>query len=221
MSTKRNNPETIAVHGGDYRSDPATNAVAVPIYRTTSYEFNSTEHAANLFSLKEFGNIYTRIMNPTNDVLEKRVAALEGGLSCVTVSSGQTASSFAVLNVAQAGDNIVSSTDLYGGTVSLFNNTLSKLGIEIRYADPSDPKNFEKLIDDNTRAFYGETLPNPYLRVFPIKEVSDIGRRYNIPLIMDNTAAPVICKPIEHGAAVVIHSLTKYIGGHGLSLIHI
>ena len=215
MSKKRNNPETIAIHGGDYRSDPATNAVAVPIYRTTSYQFQSTEHAANLFALKEFGNIYTRIMNPTNDVLEKRVAALEGGLSCLTVSSGQTASSFAVLNVAQSGDNIVSSTDLYGGTVSLFTHTLSKLGIEIRYADPSDPKNFEKKIDNKTRAFYGETLPNPYLRVFPIKEVSDIGRKYNIPLIMDNTAAPVICKPIEHGAAVVVHSLTKFIGGHG------
>ena len=125
---------------------------------------------------------------------------------------------FAVLNVAQSGDNIVSSTDLYGGTVSLFTHTLSKLGIEIRYADPSDPKNFEKEIDNKTRAFYGETLPNPYLRVFPIKEVSDIGRKYNIPLIMDNTAAPVICKPIEHGAAVVIHSLTKYIGGHGTAV---
>jgi len=218
MSTKRNNPETIAIHGGDYRSDPTTNAVAVPIYRTTSYQFKSTEHAANLFALKEFGNIYTRIMNPTNDVLEKRIAALEGGLSCVTVSSGQTASTFSVLNVAQAGDNIVSSTDLYGGTVSLFTHTLSKLGIEIRYADPSNPKNFEKFIDDKTRAFYGETLPNPYLRVFPIKEVSDIGRKYNIPLIMDNTAAPIICKPIEHGAAVVIHSLTKYIGGHGTAV---
>ena len=218
MSKKRNNPETIAIHGGDYRSDPATNAVAVPIYRTTSYQFNNTEHAANLFALKEFGNIYTRIMNPTNDVLEKRVAALEGGLACLTVSSGQTASTFAILNVAQAGDNIVSSTDLYGGTVSLFTHTLSKLGIEIRYADPSNPENFEKLIDDKTRAFYGETLPNPYLRVFPIQEVSDIGRKYNIPLIMDNTAAPVICKPIEHGAAVVIHSLTKYIGGHGTAV---
>jgi O-acetylhomoserine (thiol)-lyase len=215
MSTKRQNPETIALHGGEYRSDPTTKAVAVPIYRTTSYQFDSTEHAANLFSLKEFGNIYTRIMNPTNDVLEKRVAALEGGLACLTVSSGQTASTFSILNVAQAGDNIVSSTDLYGGTVSLFTHTLSKLGIEVRYADPADPKNFEKAIDNKTRAFYGETLPNPYLRVFPIKEVSDIGRKYNIPLIMDNTAAPVICKPLEHGAAVVIHSLTKYIGGHG------
>ena len=218
MSTKRNNPETIAIHGGDYRSDPATNAVAVPIYRTTSYQFNSVDHAANLFALKEFGNIYTRIMNPTNDVLEKRIAALEGGLACLAVSSGQTASTFAVLNVAQSGDNIVSSTDLYGGTVSLFTHTLSKLGIEIRYADPKNPKNFEKAIDDKTRAFYGETLPNPYLRVFPIKEVSDIGRKYNIPLIMDNTAAPVICRPIDYGAAVVIHSLTKYIGGHGTAI---
>ncbi len=215
MKKKRNNPETIALHGGDYRKDPTTNAVAVPIYRTTAYQFDSTEHAAKLFKLEEFGNIYTRIMNPTNDVLEKRIAALEGGLACLTVSSGQTASTFSILNVAQAGDNIVSSTDLYGGTVSLFTNTLSKLGIEIRYADPTEPTNFEKHIDDKTRAFYGETLPNPYLRVFPIKEVSDIGKKYNIPLIMDNTAAPVICKPIEHGAAVVIHSLTKYIGGHG------
>ena len=215
MSTKRQNPETIALHGGDYRSDPTTKAVAVPIYRTTSYQFDSTEHAANLFGLKEFGNIYTRIMNPTNDALEKRVAALEGGLACLTVSSGQTASTFAILNVAQSGDNVVSSTDLYGGTVALFTHTLKKLGIEVRYADPADPKNFEKAIDDKTRAFYGETLPNPYLRVFPIKEVSDIGRKYNIPLIIDNTASPVICKPLEHGAAVVVHSLTKYIGGHG------
>ena len=215
MSTKRNHPETIALHGGDYRSDPATNAVAVPIYRTTSYQFKDTDQAANLFALKEFGNIYTRIMNPTNDVLEKRVAALEGGLACLTVSSGQTASTFAILNVAQAGDNIVSSTDLYGGTVALFTHTLKKLGIEVRYADPSDPKNFEKAIDDKTRAFYAETLPNPYLRVFPIQEVADIGKKYNIPLIVDNTAAPVICKPIEHGAAVVVHSLTKFIAGHG------
>ena len=213
--SKSKNPETIALHGGEYRSDPATTAVAVPIYRTTSYQFNNTDHAANLFGLKEFGNIYTRIMNPTNDVLEKRVAALEGGLACVTVGSGQAASTFAIMNVCQSGDNFISSTDLYGGTVNLFTHTLKKLGIECRYADPSDPKNFEKAIDDKTRAFYGETLPNPYLRVFPIKEVSDIGRKYNIPLILDNTAAPVICKPIEHGAAVVVYSLTKYIAGHG------
>ena len=214
MSTSKN-PETIALHGGEFRKDKSTNSVAVPIYRTTSYQFDSTEHAANLFGLKEFGNIYTRIMNPTNDVLEKRLAALEGGLASLTVSSGQTASTFAILNVARAGDNIVSSTDLYGGTVSLFTHTLSKLGIEVRYADPSDPLNFEKLVDDNTRAFYAETLPNPYLRVFPIKEVADIGKKHSIPLIMDNTAAPLLCKPIEHGAAVVVYSLTKYIGGHG------
>jgi len=213
--SKTKNPETLALHGGDYRSDPATTAVAVPVYRTTSYQFNNTEHAANLFALKEFGNIYTRIMNPTNDVLEKRVAAIEGGLACVTVGSGQAASTFAIVNVCQSGDNFISSTDLYGGTVNLFTHTLKKLGIEVRYADPSDPNNFEKLIDDKTRAFYAETLPNPYLRAFPIKEVSDIGRKFNIPLIMDNTASPVICKPIEHGAAVVVHSLTKYIGGHG------
>ena len=214
MSTSKN-PETIALHGGEFRKDQSTNSVAVPIYRTTSYQFDSTEHAANLFGLKEFGNIYTRIMNPTNDVLEKRLAALEGGLAALTVSSGQTASTFAILNVARAGDNIVSSTDLYGGTVSLFTHTLSKLGIEVRYADPTDPSNFEKLVDDKTRAFYAETLPNPYLRVFPIKEVADIGKKYSIPLIMDNTAAPLLCKPIEHGASVVVYSLTKYIGGHG------
>ena len=218
MSKTTKNPETIALHGGDYRSDPATTAVAVPVYRTTSYQFNNTEHAANLFALKEFGNIYTRIMNPTNDVLEKRVAAIEGGLACVTVGSGQAASTFALINVCQSGDNFISSTDLYGGTVNLFTHTLKKLGIECRYADPSDPKNFEKLIDEKTRCFYAETLPNPYLRVFPIHEVSEIGRKYNIPLIMDNTASPVICKPIEHGAAVVIHSLTKYIGGHGTAV---
>ena len=214
MSTSKN-PETIAIHGGDYRKDAATNSVAVPIYRTTSYQFDNTEHAANLFGLKEFGNIYTRIMNPTNDVLEKRLAELEGGLAALAVSSGQTASTFAILNVAQSGDNIVSSTDLYGGTVNLFTHTLKKLGIEVRYADPSDPNNFEKLVDNKTRAFYAETLPNPYLRVFPIKEVADIGKKYSIPLIVDNTAAPIICKPFDHGAAVVVYSLTKYIGGHG------
>ena len=215
MTKDIKHPETIALHGGEYRSDPATTAVAVPIYRTTSYQFKDTDTAANLFALKEFGNIYTRIMNPTNDALEKRLAAIEGGLACVTVGSGQAASTFAITNVCQSGDNFISSTDLYGGTVNLFTHTLKKLGIEVRYADPVDPKNFEKLIDDKTRAIYAETLPNPYLRVFPIKEVSDIGRKYNIPLIMDNTASPIICKPIEQGAAVVVHSLTKYIGGHG------
>ncbi len=211
-------PETIGLHGGEYRSDPATTAVAVPIYQTSSYQFKDAETAANLFGLKEFGNIYTRIMNPTCDVLEKRVAALEGGLAAVAVGSGQAASAFCVQNVCQAGDNIVSSTDLYGGTVNLFKNTLGMQGIEVRFADPSDPRNFEKLTDEKTRAYYGESCPNPYLRVFPIKEVADIGRKRGIPLIIDNTASPVICKPIEHGAAVVMHSLTKYIGGHGTSI---
>ena len=154
MSKTIKNPETIALHGGEYRSDPTTTAVAVPIYQTTSYQFKNAETAANLFGLKEFGNIYTRIMNPTNDVLEKRVAALENGLACVTVCSGQAASTFALLNVCQSGDNFVSSTDLYGGTVNLFTHTLKKLGIECRYADPTDPANFEKLIDEKTRCIY-------------------------------------------------------------------
>ena len=212
------NPETIGLHGSDYRADPTTTAVAVPIYQTTSYQFKNAETAANLFALKEFGNIYTRIMNPTVDVLEKRVAALEGGVAALAVGSGQAASAYCIQNLAQAGDNIVASTDLYGGTVNLFRNTLRQQGIEVRFADPIDPKNFEKLTDDKTRAYYGETLPNPYLRPFPIKEVSDIGRAKGIPLIMDNTAAPVICKPFEHGAAIVMHSLTKFIGGHGTSI---
>jgi O-acetylhomoserine (thiol)-lyase len=211
-------PETIALHGGDYRSDPATTAVAVPIYQTTSYQFKNAETAANLFGLKEFGNIYTRIMNPTCDVLEKRVAALEGGVAACAVGSGQAATAMCIQNLAQAGDNIVASTDLYGGTVNLFKNTLRQQGIEVRFADPADPANFEKVTDEKTRAYYGETLPNPYLRVFPIKEVSDIGRKHGVPLIMDNTAAPVICKPLEHGAAIVLHSLTKFIGGHGTSI---
>ena len=216
--SKIKHPETIGLHGGEYRADPATTSVAVPIYQTTSYQFKNAETAANLFGLKEFGNIYTRIMNPTCDVLEKRVAALEGGMAAVAVGSGQAASAFCVQNVAQAGDNIVSSTDLYGGTVNLFKNTLRMQGIEVRFADPADPKNFEKLTDEKTRAYYGESCPNPYLRVFPIKEVADIGKKHGIPLIIDNTAAPVICKPLEHGAAVVMHSLTKYIAGHGTSI---
>ena len=212
------NPETLALHGGDYRSDPSTTAVAVPIYQTTSYQFNSTEHAANLFGAKDFGNIYTRIMNPTVDVLEKRVAAMEGGVAALCVSSGQAASALSIQNLAKAGDNIVSSTDLYGGTWNLFANTMKDLGIEVRFADPTDPESFRKLTDDNTRAYYAETLPNPKLKVFPIREVADIGDEYNIPLIMDNTSAPVICKPIEHGATIVIHSLTKFIGGHGTTI---
>jgi O-acetylhomoserine (thiol)-lyase len=211
-------PETLALHGGDYRSDPTTNSVAVPIYQTTSYQFDDTEHAANLFALKDFGNIYSRIMNPTLDVLEKRIAALEGGVGALAVSSGQSATAISVQNLARSGDNIVCSTDVYGGTFNLFSNTLKDQGIEVRFADPSDPENFRKLTDDNTRAYYGESLPNPKLKVFPIQEVADIGKEFNIPLIIDNTSAPVICKPINHGAAIVVHSLTKFIGGHGTSI---
>ena len=218
MTTTSKHPETISLHGGTYRRDESTTAVAVPIYQTTSYQFNSAEHAENLFGLKEFGNIYTRIGNPTTNVLEERVAALEGGVAAVCVSSGQAASAFVVQNLCSAGDNIVASTDLYGGTVNLFNNTLKSMGIEVRYADPKDPESFAKATDNKTRLYYAETLPNPSLRVFPIKEVSDIGRKLGIPLVMDNTACPVICKPIDHGAAIVMHSLTKFIGGHGTTI---
>jgi O-acetylhomoserine (thiol)-lyase len=210
-------PETIALHAG-WRRDPTTHAVAVPIYQTTSYQFDNTENAANLFALKELGNIYTRIMNPTSDVLEQRVAALEGGVAALAVASGQAASAFAVQNIARVGDNIVSSTDLYGGTWNLFANTLKDQGIEVRFVDPSDPEAFARATDDRTRAYYAETLPNPKLRVFPIAEVAAIGQRFGIPLIVDNTAAPVLVRPIEHGAAVVVHSLTKYLGGHGTSI---
>ena len=218
MTTASKHPETLALHGGSYRKDPATNSVAVPIYQTTSYEFNSVEHAGNLFSLKDLGNIYSRIMNPTNAVLEERLAAIEGGAVALALSSGQAASAFSIQNVAQAGDNIVCSTDIYGGTWNLFNNTLRAQGIDVRFADPSDPENFRKLIDDKTRAFYAETLPNPKLKVFPIEEVANIGRSLGIPLIVDNTAAPLSCKPFDYGAAVVVHSLTKWIGGHGTSV---
>jgi len=218
MTTKSLHPETIALHGGSYRKDESTNSVAVPIYQTTSYQFNSQEHASNLFSLKELGNIYTRIMNPTTAVLEERIAQLEGGLAAVAVSSGQAASAFAVQNLCQAGDNIVSSTDLYGGTWNQFENTFKKLGIEVRFADPKDPMTFVKLSDAKTRAFYAETLPNPKLNVFPIEEVATLGKELGIPLIVDNTAAPITCKPIKHGAAIVVHSLTKWIGGHGTSI---
>ena len=218
MTTASKHPETLALHGGSYRKDPATNSVAVPIYQTTSYEFNSVEHAGNLFSLKDLGNIYSRIMNPTNAVLEERLAAIEGGTVALALSSGQAASAFSIQNVAQAGDNIVCSTDIYGGTWNLFNNTLRAQGIDVRFADPSDPENFRKLIDDKTRAFYAETLPNPKLTVFPIEEVANIGISLGIPLIVDNTAAPLSCKPFDYGAAVVVHSLTKWIGGHGTSV---
>jgi O-acetylhomoserine (thiol)-lyase len=217
MSLTTKHPETLALHAG-WRSDPTTGAVAVPIYQTTSYQFRDTEHAANLFALKELGNIYTRIMNPTNDVLEKRVAAMEGGVGALALASGQAASAFALQNLARAGDNVVSSTDLYGGTWNLFANTLKDQGIEVRFVDPVDPDNFRRATDERTRAYYAETLPNPKLSVFPIAEVAEIGRNFGIPLIVDNTAAPILTKPFEHGAAVIVYSSTKYLGGHGNSI---
>ena len=190
----------------------------MPIYQTTSYQFDDTAHAADLFGLKRFGNIYTRIMNPTTAVLEERLAALEGGVAALAVSSGQAASAVAIQNIAKAGDNVISSTDLYGGTWNLFANTLKDQGIEVRFVDPKDPEAFAKATDAKTRAYYAETLPNPKLRVFPIKEVADIGRKLGVPLIMDNTAAPILCRPFDHGAAIVVYSTTKYIGGHGTSI---
>jgi O-acetylhomoserine (thiol)-lyase len=214
---KTYHPETLALHAG-WRADPATTAVAVPIYQTTSYQFASTEHASNLFALKELGNVYTRIMNPTTDVLEQRLAALEGGVGALAVSSGQAASALALQNLAAVGDNVVSATDLYGGTWNLFNNTLRQQGIEVRFVDPSDPENFRRATDARTRAYYAETLPNPKLIVFPIREVAEIGRPLGIPLIVDNTAAPILARPFDHGAAVVVYSTTKYIGGHGTSI---
>ena len=217
MTTSTKHPETVVLHAG-HRADPTTGAVAVPIYQTTSYQFDDTGHAANLFALKELGNIYSRIMNPTCDVLEQRITALDGGAAALAVSSGQAASAMAIQNIARAGDNIVSSTDLYGGTWNLFANTFDSFGIEVRFVDPSDPENFRRATDARTRAYYAETLPNPKLRVFPIREVAEIGEELGVPLIVDNTAAPVICRPFDHGAHIIVYSTTKYIGGHGTSI---
>src|SRR5450631_4223764 len=218
MPFETKNVETLALHGGSYRADPATGAVAVPIYQTTSYQFQNADHASRLFALEEIGQVYTRIKNPTQDAFEERLAAIEGGVGALAVASGQTASAFAIFNVAQAGDNVVSSTDLYGGTYTLFSQTLKQFGIEVRFVDPSDPENFRRATDARTRAYFAETLPNPKLHVFPIREVADIGRSLGVPLILDNTASPLIARPFEHGAAVVVYSTTKYIGGHGTSI---
>ncbi len=211
-------PETLALHGGSYRADPTTGAVAVPIYQSTSFQFHDTDHADRLFALEEIGHIYTRVSNPTQEAFETRFAALEGGAAALALSSGQAASAYSVLNLAGAGDNIVSSTDLYGGTWALFAATLKHLGVETRFVDPSDPENFRRATDARTRAYYAESLPNPKLNVFPIKEVADIGRSLGVPLIVDNTAAPLIIRPFDHGAAVVIYSTTKYVGGHGTTI---
>ena len=218
MPNNSNNAETLVLHAGNYRSDTTTNSVAVPIYQTTSYQFDSTEHAGNLFALKELGNIYTRIMNPTTAVLEERLAALEGGLAALGVSSGSAAIALSIQNLASAGDNIVSSPHLYGGTWNLFTSTFKQFGIEVRFADPDRPESFAELSDNKTRAYYGKTLPNPKLKLLPTSEVAELGKIRGIPLIVDNTAAPITCKPIKDGASVVIHSLTKFIGGHGTSI---
>ncbi|MCP1841861.1 O-acetylhomoserine (thiol)-lyase [Bradyrhizobium sp. USDA 4524] len=218
MPIETKNVETLALHGGSYRSDPATGAVAVPIYQTTSFQFENTDHASRLFALEAIGQIYTRIKNPTADAFEERLAALEGGVGALAVASGQSATAYAIFNIAQAGDNIVSSTDLYGGTWTLLSQTLKQFGIEVRFVDPADPENFRRATDAKTRAYFAETLPNPKLNVFPIREVADIGRSLGVPLILDNTAVPLIARPFEHGAAIVVYSATKYIGGHGTSI---
>ncbi len=210
--------ETLALHAGQV-PDPVTNSRAVPLYQTTSYVFNDTEHAANLFGLKEFGNIYTRIMNPTTDVLEKRVAALEGGVAGLATASGQAAETLAILNIAESGDEIISSTSLYGGTYNLFHYTLPKMGIKVRFVDQRDPENFRQAITAKTRLIFTETLPTPALEVPDFAAIAAIAHANGLPLMVDNTAAsPFLCRPCDHGADIVVHSTTKFIGGHGTSI---
>jgi O-acetylhomoserine (thiol)-lyase len=209
---------TRQLHAGQV-PDPTTNSRAVPIYQTTSYVFNSTEHAANLFALKESGNIYTRIMNPTNDVFEQRVASLEGGVGALAVSSGHAAQAQAIFTLAGAGDHIVSASTLYGGTFNQFVYTFPRLGIEVTLVDPRDPENFRRAIRPNTKLLYGESLGNPLINVFPFEEVAKIGKEFGIPLVIDNTfATPYLLRPFEWGANIVVHSATKFIGGHGTSI---
>ena len=219
MSTERQlGFETRQLHAG-YNADPTTGSRAVPLYQTTSYQFRDTEHAANLFALKELGNIYTRLMNPTTDVLEQRIASLEGGVAGLAASSGHAAQAQAIFTLCNAGDHIVSSSRLYGGTYSQFAYTLPKLGIEVTFVDPSDPKNFEAAIKPNTKIIYGETLGNPDITVFPFEEVSAIANKHQLVLMIDNTfATPYLFRPIEWGAHIVTHSTTKFIGGHGTSI---
>ena len=210
-------PETLAIHAGQ-EADPTTKARAVPIYATTSYVFDDADHAARLFALQELGNIYTRIMNPTTDVFEQRVAALEGGVGALAFASGQAAETATILNLAKAGDTIVSSSSLYGGTYNLFQWTLPKLGITTRFVDGSEPASFAPAIDATTRAIYLETVGNPRLDVPDIAAIADVAHAHGIPLVIDNTFAPLLCRPIVHGADIVIHSATKWIGGHGTSI---
>ncbi|PUA29542.1 MAG: O-acetylhomoserine aminocarboxypropyltransferase [Cellvibrio sp. 79] len=210
--------ETQSVHAG-YTPDPTTKSVAVPIYQTVAYAFDSAQHGADLFDLKVAGNIYTRIMNPTNDVLEKRVAALEGGIAALALASGQAAVTYAIQTIAEAGDNIVSSTALYGGTYNLFAHTLPQYGITTRFADHENPDSFEPLIDERTKAIFVESLGNPQGNVTDIARIAEIAHRHGVPLIVDNTVAtPYLLRPIEHGADIVVHSLTKYLGGHGTTV---
>lgn len=210
--------ETLAIHAGQ-EIDPATFSRAVPLYQTSSYGFRDSEHAANLFALKEFGNIYTRLMNPTTDVLEKRLAALEGGVGALATASGQAAITFSILNIAGAGDHIVSASSLYGGTYNLFANTLPKLGIEVAFVNSDQPENFRAAINERTKALYAETVGNPGGNVLDIEAVAAIAHEHGIPLIVDNTfPSPYLLRPIEHGADIVVHSATKFIGGHGTSI---
>ncbi|MEX0957678.1 MAG: aminotransferase class I/II-fold pyridoxal phosphate-dependent enzyme [Burkholderiales bacterium] len=210
--------ETIAVHGG-YKPEPTTRAVAVPIYQTTSYAFDDTQHGADLFDLKVQGNIYTRIMNPTQDVLEQRVAAMEAGIASLALASGQAAITYAIQTIAEAGDNIVSASTLYGGTYNLFAHTFPQSGLEVRFADYRNPDAFEGLIDGKTKAIYCESVGNPLGNVTDFEKLAEIAHRHGVPLIVDNTVpTPYLCRPFEHGADIVVHSLTKYLGGHGNSI---
>jgi O-acetylhomoserine (thiol)-lyase len=211
--------ETLALHAGQETADSATNARAVPIYQTTSYVFDSPEHAADLFGLRQFGNIYTRIMNPTQDAFERRIAALEGGVGALATASGQSAETLAILNIAQAGDEIISSASLYGGTYNLFHYTLPKLGITVRFVDSRDPENFRPAINERTKAIFAETVGNPRLDTLDIQAVADIAHENGLPLILDNTLpTPYLVQPFKHGCDIIVHSATKFIGGHGTAI---
>jgi O-acetylhomoserine (thiol)-lyase len=211
--------ETLSLHAGQETADSATGARAVPIYQTSSYVFDSPEHAANLFALKQFGNIYTRIMNPTQDAFERRIAALEGGVGALATASGQAAETLSLLNLAGAGDEVISSASLYGGTYNLFHYTLPKLGIQVRFVDSRDTENFRAAINERTRAIYAETVGNPRLDTLDIRAVANIAHEHCVPLIVDNTMpTPYLVQPLKHGADIVIHSATKFIGGHGTSI---
>lgn len=210
--------ETLAIHAG-YQPDPTTKSVAVPIYQTTSYAFDSTQHAADLFDLKVAGNIYTRIMNPTNAVLEERVAALEGGVAALAVASGMAAVTYAIQTIAQAGDNIVSVSKLYGGSYNLFAHTFPRQGLTVKFAPHDDVAALEALIDDKTKAVFCESIGNPAGNIIDIQAIADAAHRHGVPLIVDNTvASPAICRPFEHGADIIVHALTKYMGGHGTTI---